>query len=499
MKSKTNIIPVVLSGGAGTRLWPLSRELYPKQLLPLVGERTMLQDTVLRLSGVADLGAPLVVCNDNHRFMVAEQLRQVEQAADSVILEPVGRNTAPAVAVSALRALEMEQEMADSSEPILLVLPADHVIRDAAALCDAIDGGVDAVQGGALLTFGIVPTAPETGYGYIRRGERLGDSGEESGVRSQENNTPHASPLTPYNVSSFVEKPDLATAEQYLKSGDYYWNSGMFLFKASAYLDELGKHAPEMLTACREPWAGRVNDLDFTRLDVEAFAACPADSIDYAVMEKTERAVVIPLAAGWSDVGSWAALWEVGESDGQGNVTSGDVIDVNCNDSYIYSSSRLVAGIGLQDVVVVETADAVLVAAKNQVQKVKQVVDQLKKLERDEHLLHRRVNRPWGAYEGLDAGDGFLVKRITVNPGARLSLQRHQHRAEHWIVVRGVAEITRENVIQTLEANQSFYIPIGDKHRLSNPGNEILEIIEVQTGERLVEDDIERFEDEYGR
>ncbi len=499
MKSKTNIIPVVLSGGAGTRLWPLSRELYPKQLLPLVGERTMLQDTVLRLSGLADLGASLVVCNDNHRFMVAEQLRQVEQAADSVILEPVGRNTAPAVAVAALRALEMGQEMADGSEPILLVLPADHVIRDAAALCDAISAGVDAVQDGALLTFGIVPTAPETGYGYIRRGEQLGDSGEESGVRSQENNTPHPSPLTPYSVSSFVEKPDLATAESYLASGDYYWNSGMFLFKASAYLDELGKQAPEMLTACREAWAGRVTDLDFTRLDVEAFAACPADSIDYAVMEKTERAVVIPLAAGWSDVGSWAALWEVGESDEQGNVTSGDVIDVNCNDSYIYSGSRLVAGIGLQDVVVVETADAVLVAAKDQVQKVKQVVDQLKKLERDEHLLHRRVNRPWGAYEGLDAGDGFLVKRITVNPGARLSLQRHQHRAEHWIVVRGIAEITRENVIQNLEANQSFYIPIGDKHRLSNPGNEILEIIEVQTGERLSEDDIERFEDEYGR
>jgi mannose-1-phosphate guanylyltransferase/mannose-6-phosphate isomerase len=493
MQSVTKIVPVVLSGGAGTRLWPLSRELYPKQLLPLVGDQTMLQDTVLRLSGVAGLGAPLVVCNDNHRFMVAEQLRQVEQAADSVILEPVGRNTAPAVAVAALQAIE------GGSDPILLVLPADHVIRDAAALCDAISHGVDAVQDGALLTFGVVPTSPETGYGYIRRGERLGDSGEESGVRSKENNTPHPSPLTPYSVSSFVEKPDLATAEGYFASDDYYWNSGMFLFKASAYLDELEKHSPEMLTACRKAWAGRVTDLDFTRLDAEAFAGCPADSIDYAVMEKTERAVVIPLAAGWSDVGSWAALWDVGESDEQGNVTSGDVIDVNCNDSYIYAGSRLVAGIGLQDVVVVETADAVLVAAKDQVQKVKQVVDQLKKMERDEHLLHRRVNRPWGAYEGLDAGDGFLVKRITVNPGARLSLQRHQHRAEHWIVVRGVAEITRENVIQTLEANQSFYIPIGDKHRLANPGNETLEIIEVQTGERLVEDDIERFEDEYGR
>lgn len=480
MKSETKIIPVVLSGGAGTRLWPLSRELYPKQLLPLVGERTMLQETVLRLSGLDDLGAPVVVCNDDHRFMVAEQLRQVGQAADSVILEPVGRNTAPAVAVAALQA------MTDGSDPILLVLPADHVIRDAAALCDAISYGADAVQDGALLTFGIVPTSPETGYGYICRSE-----------------PPVPSPQSPapdiYDVKQFVEKPDLETAERYLESGDYYWNSGMFLFKASAYLDELEKHSPEMLMACRQAWAGRVTDLDFTRLDAEAFAACPADSIDYAVMEKTERAVVIPLEAGWSDVGSWAALWEVGESDGQGNVTTGDVIDIDCNDSYIYAGSRLVAAIGLRDVVVVETADAVLVAAKDQVQKVKQVVDQLKKLGREEHLLHRRVNRPWGAYEGLDVGDGFLVKRITVNPGASLSLQRHQHRAEHWIVVRGIAEITRENVIQTLEANQSFYIPSGDMHRLANPGDEILEIIEVQTGGRLSEDDIERFEDVYGR
>ena len=474
------IVPVILSGGAGTRLWPLSRELYPKQLLPLVGERTMLQETVLRLEGLAELGAPLVVCNEAHRFMVAEQLRQVEQAAETVILEPVGRNTAPAVAVAALQA------MADGSDPLLLVLAADHVIRDAAALCTAVTNGVDAVQNGSLLTFGIVPTAPETGYGYIRRGTLLAPSLQRP-----------TSDI--YDVKEFVEKPDLATAEKYLASGDYYWNSGMFFFKASVYLAELEKAAPEMLAACRKAWQGRATDLDFTRLDAEAFAACPSDSIDYAVMEKTDRAVVIPLDAGWSDVGSWAALWDVGEADEKGNVTKGDVSNVACKDSYIYAGSRLVAGIGLKDTIVVETADAVLVAAKDRVQEVKTVVAQLKQQGREEYLLHKRVNRPWGAYEGLDAGEGYLVKRITVTPGARLSLQSHKYRAEHWVVVRGIAEITCENVIQTLEENQSFYISIGDKHRLANPGDQILEIIEVQTGAVLSEDDIERFDDEYGR
>lgn len=474
------IIPVILSGGAGTRLWPLSRELYPKQLLPLVGEQTMLQDTVLRLEGLSELGAPLVVCNEAHRFMVAEQLRQVGQTADSVILEPVGRNTAPAVAVAALQAIGA------GSDPLLLVLPADHVIRDAEALRAAIRVGVSAVQTGALLTFGIVPTAPETGYGYIKKGARYEAPGE--------NPAPDV-----FVVKEFVEKPDLATAEKYLACGDYFWNSGMFLFKASTYLAELEKTAPGILTACQKAWQGRVKDFDFTRLDAEAFAACPADSIDYAVMEKTDHAVVIPLDAGWSDVGSWSALWQVGASDEQGNVCVGDVTRIDCKNSFLYSGTRLVAGIGLQDVVVVETADAVLVAAKDRVQEVKQVVDQLKKLEREEYLLHRRVNRPWGAYEGLDVGEGFLVKRITVNPGASLSLQRHQHRAEHWVVVRGSAEITCENVIQRLEANQSFYIPIGDKHRLTNPGTKMLEIIEVQTGDLLSEDDIERFDDVYGR
>jgi len=474
------IVPVILSGGAGTRLWPLSRELYPKQLLPLVGDRTMLQDTALRLSGLANRNAPLVVCNEAHRFMVAEQLRQSGQEASAVILEPVGRNTAPAVAVAALSTMEQGEDH------VLLVLPADHVIKNAKALCKAVNDGLGAVEEGALLTFGIVPTAPETGYGYIRRGAKQEVRSAKPGHEI-------------YPVQEFVEKPALATAEEYLDSGNYYWNSGMFMFKASAYLAELEKHAPEILSASRKAWQGRVSDLDFIRLDGEAFAACPSESIDYAVMEKTAQAMVIPLDAGWSDVGSWAALWEVGEADTQGNVSFGDVIDVDCTGSYLHGGSRLVAGVGLQDTVVVETSDAVLVVAKDRVQDVKQVVEHLKSSEREEHLLHRRVNRPWGAYEGLDSGDGFLVKRITVNPGASLSLQRHKHRAEHWIVVRGIADVTCENVVQTLVANQSFYIPIGQMHRLSNPGETILEIIEVQTGELLSEDDIERFDDVYGR
>ena len=413
MASEKKIVPVVLSGGAGTRLWPLSRELYPKQLLPLVGEQTLLQETVLRLGGLADLGAPLVVCNDAHRFMVAEQLRQVGQAADTVILEPLGRNTAPAVAVAALQAT------ADGADPLLLVLPADHVIGDAAALCAAVETGVAAADAGALLTFGIVPTAPETGYGYIRAGNPYEYNLRSAKREARGVNPPASSPQSPapviFDVAEFVEKPDLATAEKYVAGGDYYWNSGMFLFRASTYLAELERHAPQMLAACRLAWQGRVADLDFTRLDAAAFAACPANSIDYAVMEKTAHAAVIPLDAGWSDVGSWAALWQVGAAAGTGNVCQGDVLEIDCVNSYLYGGSRLVAGIGLQDMVVVETADAVLVAAKDRVQEVKQVVEQLKSQQREEYLLHKRVNRPWGAYEGLDTGDGYLVKRITVD------------------------------------------------------------------------------------
>ena len=469
------IVPVILSGGAGTRLWPLSRELYPKQLLPLVGEHTMLQETLLRLEGLEGLAAPLLVCNEAHRFLVAEQLRAIDRLPQAIILEPVGRNTAPAVALAALQAT------AEGADPLLLVLPADHVIRDAVALRRAIVAGCAAASSGALLTFGIVPTAPETGYGYIRCG------------------APSQFDLSVYAVDQFVEKPDFATAERYLASGEFLWNSGMFLFRASTFLDELARHAPSMLASCRKAWEGRVSDLDFTRLDADAFAACPADSIDYAVMEKTSSAAVIPLAAGWSDVGSWSALWEVGAGCAAGNVRQGDVIDIDVENSFLYAGSRLVAAVGIKDAVVVETADAVLVAAKDRVQDVKKIVDHLKKQGREEHLLHRRVNRPWGAYEGLDAGDGFLVKRITVNPGASLSLQRHRQRAEHWVVVRGTARIVCGDDILTRTANQSVYVPIGAVHRLENSGDTLLEIIEVQTGAYLGEDDIERLEDRYGR
>ena len=486
------IVPVILSGGAGTRLWPLSRELYPKQLLPLVGENTMLQETLLRLDGVPELSAPLVVCNEAHRFLVAEQLRAVGLTPQAILLEPVGRNTAPAVALAALQAT------ADGADPLLLVLPADHVIRDATALCHAIVAGSAPAAHGALLTFGIVPTAPETGYGYIRADEPLEGSLESSGLSI--NATADSSARHPaLKVAEFIEKPDRQTAEKYLASGAYYWNSGMFLFQASIFLDELAKHAPQMLAACRKAWEGRVADLDFIRLDTVTFAACPADSIDYAVMEKTTKAAVIPLDAGWSDVGSWSALWEVGASCESGNVRFGDVVDIETENSYLYAGSRLVAAIGLKNMVVVELADAVLVAAKDRVQDVKRIVDHLKTMGRSEHLLHRRVSRPWGTYEGIDVGNGFLVKRITVNPGASLSLQRHRQRAEHWVVVRGMAKIVCGEDILTRTANQSVYIPIGAVHRLENPGDTLLEIIEVQTGNYLGEDDIERLDDRYGR
>ncbi len=476
------IVPVILSGGAGTRLWPLSREQYPKQLLPLMGELTMLQETVRRLDGLPELEDPLVVCNDDHRFMVAEQMRQIDCQPSAIILEPVGRNTAPAVAVAALQATK------DGKDPYLLVLPADHVIGDAEALCRTIAAALPYASQ-ALLTFGVVPTAAETGYGYIRAGEEMA-----AGSAGGKMKGPAAR-----RVVEFVEKPDPATAEGYLKSGNYFWNSGMFMFRASTFLEELNRWAPDMAAACSLAWENRRKDLDFIRLDGDRFAACPADSIDYAVMEKTERAGVIPLDAGWSDVGSWAALWSVGQGDDRGNVTKGDVLTVDTRDSFVYAGSRLVASLGLNELVIVETADAVLVAIRVRVQEVKKIVESLKAADREEHLLHQWVNRPWGAYEGLDRGDGYLVKRITVNPGASLSLQRHQFRSEHWVVVRGTARVTLENMTFEREANESIYIPIGEKHRLENPGKDLLEIIEVQTGDQLIEEDIERFSDEYGR
>lgn len=473
------LIPVILSGGSGTRLWPLSRELYPKQLLPLVGERTMLQETAARVAGVPGVAAPIVVCNESHRFMVAEQLREFDAAPQAILLEPVGRNTAPAVAVAALVALELNpSRRAGDPDPTLLVLPADHVIRDVAAFQAAVAAGRAAADAGQLVTFGVVPDRAETGYGYIRRAAGQGPA---------------------YPVAEFVEKPDAATAGRYVSSGDYYWNSGMFLFRARAFLDELRAHAPAILAACERAVAAAKRDLDFTRLPADEFGACPSDSIDYAVMEKTRHAAVVPLSAGWSDVGSWSALQDALPTDDAGNVTAGDVLVEDAEGCYLHSTSRLIAAVGLRDHVVVETKDAVLVAPRDRVQDVKALVSQLKAAGRYETSLHREVFRPWGSYDSVDAGDRFQVKRLSVKPGASMSLQLHHHRAEHWIVVSGTARITRGEETFLLGENESTYIPMGTKHRIENPGKVPLHIIEVQSGSYLGEDDIVRFEDRYGR
>ncbi|NLC61953.1 MAG: mannose-1-phosphate guanylyltransferase/mannose-6-phosphate isomerase [Gammaproteobacteria bacterium] len=465
----SNLQVVLLSGGSGTRLWPLSREAYPKQFLPLAGEQKMLQDTWQRVAPLAG-GAPIVVANEEHRFLAAEQLRVVGVDDAAIVLEPAGRNTAPAIAAAALQA------MAGGGDPLLLVLPSDHVVRDAQVFQAAVREAMPAAADGALVTFGIVADAPETGFGYIQAG-----AGE--GVRP---------------VLRFVEKPDAGTARAYLESGDYYWNSGMFLFRASRYLEELEKFNPAMVEAVRKAFDGAARDGDFVRLDEEAFAASPSDSIDYAVMEKTGRAMVLPVDIGWNDVGSWSALWEVSEQDADGNAHHGEVIAVDSHRNYAYSR-RLVALVGVDDLVVVETDDAVLVARKDRVQQVKDVVARLKADDRSHAVLHREVHRPWGSYDSIDQDDGFQVKRIKVKPGGRLSLQSHRHRAEHWIVVRGTARVTRNNDVFELHANQSTYIPLGAKHRLENPGTETLELIEVQSGDYLGEDDIVRYEDVYGR
>jgi mannose-1-phosphate guanylyltransferase / mannose-6-phosphate isomerase len=470
------LIPVLLSGGAGTRLWPLSRELYPKQLLPLVDSETMLQVTARRADGL-EAEAPIVVCNEEHRFLVAEQLRIIDHAAQAILLEPTGRNTAPAIALAAIAAMQES-----GSDPLLLVLPADHVIRDVAAFQAAVKVAIRAAEAGALVTFGVVPNLPETGYGYIRRGVAL--EGNAEGV---------------HRISAFVEKPDAARAAQFLASGEYLWNSGMFLFRASRYLEELGKYAPDILASCRKASAEAKHDLDFTRPDVEAFKDCRSESIDYAVMERTDAAAVVPLDAGWSDVGSWASLHAALEGDAAGNVTRGDVVLQDCAGSYVFAGSRLVTAIGLKDHAIVETKDAVLVVPLEQVQAVKALVARIRGGGRQEHLLHREVFRPWGSYDSIDAGDRFQVKRLTVKPGASMSLQLHHHRAEHWIVVSGTARITRGEDVFLLEENQSTYIPIGAKHRIENPGKITLHMIEVQTGGYLGEDDIVRFEDRYGR
>lgn len=466
------ILPVVLSGGAGTRLWPMSRELYPKQLLPLISRRTMLQETVMRLDGLAKVAPPLVVCNDAHRFMVAEQVRQLGQVPSGIILEPCGRNTAPAAAVAALHALA-------SDHPILLVLPADHLIQDIPEFQRVVEQAVESAAAGKLVTFGIVPTKPETGYGYIEAESR------ETGRASA--------------VLNFVEKPDLEKAQAYLDDGRYFWNSGMFMFRADRYLEELERCRPDIYSACQKVYAGITGDLDFLRLDAGLFAECPSDSIDYAVMEKTENAVVYPLAAGWNDIGSWSSLWDVQPHDDEGNVRIGDIVTEQVRNCYVHAEKRLVAAVGVENLIIVETADAVLVADRDKVQDVKGVVEQLKSSGRGEALLHRRVNRPWGAYEGIDVGERFQVKRITVDPGASLSLQKHHHRAEHWVVVRGTARVTCGSEVRLLTENQSTYIPLGEVHRLENPGRIPLEMIEVQSGSYLGEDDIVRYDDNYGR
>lgn len=471
----TTIFPVILSGGAGSRLWPLSREHYPKQLLALTGEHTMLQQTAMRLDGLPGVQAPVVVCNEEHRFLVAEQLREIGKTPVSIILEPVGRNTAPALTLAALFLMKHDPQA------VMLVMPADHVIPNVQAFQSAVTQAARAAGDGYLATFGIVPTKPETGYGYIRKGKTL--VGFDSLQR----------------VAEFVEKPDSATAAQYLASGDYLWNSGMFVLNAAVWLDELKRRRPDILQACEAAYSQGQQDGEFYRVGKEAFLGCPSDSIDYAVMEQTDRAAVASLKAGWSDIGAWSAIWETETRNAQGNVIQGDVLLHNTRNALLISKHRLVTAVGLEDVIVVETPDAVLVAHKNSAQDVKEIVNRLKQDKRSEHLMHRRVYRPWGSYEGIDAGERFQVKRLMVNPGAAISLQLHHHRAEHWVVVKGTAKVTRGEEIVLLSENQSAYIPIGMKHRLENPGSIPLEIIEVQSGSYLGEDDIVRFEDRYNR
>ena len=485
------IQPVVLSGGSGTRLWPLSREKYPKQLLPLIGDDSLLQATVRRVEGIAgcDLAAPMVVCNEDYRFVIAEQLRLMGKPG-TIVLEPTGRNTAPALTLAALAASR------NASDPILLVMPADHVITDVAAFQNAVRQGAALADGGAVVTFGITPEAPETGYGYIQSGAAFA--------------APSASARL---IARFVEKPDLATAQAYLKEGTYLWNSGLFMMRASVWLTAMGACRADILSACQDAWALGSTDGDFVRVGTEAFAACPSDSIDYAVMERIAKqttasgtqtaslptGVVIPLTAGWSDVGAWDALWQVLPKDASGNVAQGDVLLQDCHDTLALSEGRLVACVGVSDLVVIETADAILVAHKDKTQDVKKIVDSLKKQGRSESSIHRKVFRPWGSYDGVDAGERFQVKRIVVTPGGILSLQMHHHRAEHWIVVSGTAKITKGEETFLLSENESTFIPLGTTHRLENPGRVPLEMIEVQSGSYLGEDDIVRFEDVYGR
>lgn len=470
-----HIHPVILSGGSGTRLWPMSRSAYPKQLMPLVGEQTLLQQTAARVAEAGQFAAPLVVCNEEHRFTIGEQLRQAGVAPRAILLEPVGRNTAPAAAAAALVLLREDRDA------LMLLLPSDHFIADDAAFRTAIAQAAAAAQAGALVTFGIAPSRPETGYGYIRRGAPLQ---EAPGC---------------FAVARFVEKPDLTTAEGYLREGSYSWNSGMFLFKAARLIEELERHAPAVLSATRAALAAGSADPDFIRLDRDRFGEAPSISLDHAVMEKTDRAAVLPVDIGWTDVGSWTALWDVAAKDDDGNVFIGDVLSQGARGCYVRAGSRLVAVVGLEDAVIVDTDDALLVAGRERTQDVRVIVDRLKQAGRSETELHRRVSRPWGTYEGIDLSDCHQVKHIMVKPGGRLSLQKHARRAEHWIVVQGKARVTRDNEVFELGANESTFIPLGAVHRLENLADEPLHLIEVQCGDYLGEDDIVRLEDTYGR
>ncbi|MCB5314403.1 mannose-1-phosphate guanylyltransferase/mannose-6-phosphate isomerase [Yersinia intermedia] len=461
------ILPVIMAGGSGSRLWPLSRTHYPKQFLALTSELTMFQETLLRLGNLPHL-SPLVICNEEHRFIIAEQLRKQNLSHSGIVLEPVGRNTAPAIALAALLAT------LDGEDPILLVLAADHVIQDKPAFISAIQLAEPLANMGKLVTFGIVPSAAETGYGYIRKGEQIEDGA--------------------FQVDAFVEKPDSAKATQYLASGDYYWNSGMFVFKASRYLQELEKYRPDIYEACANAIAGQRADLDFIRLDETAFYNCPNESIDYAVMERTNDAVVVPMDAQWSDVGCWSALWEINDKDSHGNVVRGDVLTEDTNNSYIYSQNRLVATVGINDLVIVETKDALLVADKNKVQNVKEIVGQLKLGLRSEYLQHREIYRPWGSHDAIAEGIRYHVQHVTIKPGQRTATQIHHHRAEHWVVVSGTARVYRGSESYLVTENESTYIAVGVAHSIENPGKLPLEIIEVRTGSYLDEDDIVRIE-----
>jgi mannose-1-phosphate guanylyltransferase/mannose-6-phosphate isomerase len=468
------LIPLILSGGSGTRLWPVSRKNLPKQFLPLAGKGTLFQQTIARTLQLPDVAAPIVVASEDHRFLAADQLLEAGVEHASIVLEPLARNTAPAIALGALQAL------ARDANAVLLVLPADHLIGDTTAFVEAVRQALPLAQQDWLVTFGIRPDRAETGFGYIRRAEAIDGHG--------------------FRVEQFVEKPNLATAESYLADGSYDWNSGMFLFKASRYIEELAAHAPEMLAAVREAYAAATVDLDFVRIDRDAFAKVPDDSIDYAVMEMTQRAAVVPVSCAWSDIGSWSALWLTGDKDAEGNLCEGDTMMVDTRNSLLRSHPRhLLATVGVDDLIVVTTPDATLVAHRDAAQDVKKIVEQLKAAGRSEHSLHRVVHRPWGNYDSLEEGERFQVKRIVVKPGASLSLQKHHHRAEHWIVVSGTAEVTCDDKVFLLSENQSTYIPLGSKHRLRNPGKVALELIEVQSGSYLGEDDIVRYDDVYGR